>query len=40
VLAKGDDNVEPGAAPVDAPTWKKITGEERARMVASRASSH
>lgn len=40
VLAKGDDNVEPGAAPADAPAWKKITGEERARMVATRASSH
>lgn len=36
VKAKGEETVDPGAGPEDAPKFKKITGEERAQMIAAR----
>lgn len=39
VKAKGEETVDPGAGPEDAPKFKKITGEERAQMIAARAAA-
>lgn len=36
VKAKGEETVDPGAGPEDAPKFRKITGEERAQMIAAR----
>ena len=38
VKAKGEETVDPGAGPEDAPKFRKITGEERAQMIAARAA--
>lgn len=38
VKAKGEETVVPGAGTEDAPKFRKITGEERAQMIAARAA--
>ena len=38
VKAKGEETVDPGAGTEDAPKFRKITGEERAQMIAARAA--
>lgn len=38
VKAKGEETVDPGAGSEDAPKFRKITGEERAQMIAARAA--
>lgn len=40
VKAKGEETVDPGAAGADEPKFKKITGEQRAQMIAAAAAKN
>lgn len=40
VKAKGEEAVDPGAAGADEPKFKKITGEQRAQMIAAAAAKN